>query len=154
MKKRKKIALVAHDNRKPDLIEWVKYNRDILLKHKLVCTGTTGKLVEEVLINDEIIENHELNIKKLKSGPLGGDQQLGALIADGKIDILIFFWDPMSSQPHDVDVKALLRICVLYNVPTAMNRSTADFLISSHLFKGEYQPIVKNYQEYINRSIQ
>lgn len=154
MKKRKKIALVAHDNRKPDLIEWVSYNRDILLKHKLVCTGTTGKLVEEALINDEIVESHELNIKKLKSGPLGGDQQLGALIADGKIDILIFFWDPMSSQPHDVDVKALLRICVLYNVPTAMNRSTADFLISSRLFKEDYQPILKNYQEYIDRSIQ
>ncbi|RLD64681.1 MAG: methylglyoxal synthase [Bacteroidetes bacterium] len=154
MKKRKKIALVAHDNRKPDLIEWVSYNRNILLKHKLVCTGTTGKLVEETLINDEIVESHELNIKKLKSGPLGGDQQLGALIADGKIDILIFFWDPMSSQPHDVDVKALLRICVLYNVPTAMNRSTADFLISSRLFKEDYQPILKNYQEYIDRSIQ
>ena len=154
MKKRKKIALVAHDNRKPDLIEWVSYNRDILLKHKLVCTGTTGKLVEETLINDEIIESHKLNIKKLKSGPLGGDQQLGALIADSKIDILIFFWDPMSSQPHDVDVKALLRICVLYNVPTAMNRSTADFLISSRLFKEDYQPILKNYQEYIDRSIQ
>jgi len=153
MKKRKKIALVAHDNRKPDLIEWVSYNRDILLEHKLVCTGTTGKLVEEALINDEIVESHELNIKKLKSGPLGGDQQLGALIADGKIDILIFFWDPMSSQPHDVDVKALLRICVLYNVPTAMNRSTADFLISSNLFKDEYQPLIKNYQEYIDRSI-
>ncbi len=154
MKKRKKIALVAHDNRKPDLIEWVSYNREILLKHKLVCTGTTGKLVEETLINDEIIESHKLNIKKLKSGPLGGDQQLGALIADSKIDILIFFWDPMSSQPHDVDVKALLRICVLYNVPTAMNRSTADFLISSRLFKEDYQPILKNYQEYIDRSIQ
>ncbi len=154
MKKRKKIALVAHDNRKPDLIEWVSYNREILLKHKLVCTGTTGKLVEETLINDEIVESHKLNIKKLKSGPLGGDQQLGALIADGKIDILVFFWDPMSSQPHDVDVKALLRICVLYNVPTAMNRSTADFLISSRLFKEDYQPILKNYQEYIDRSIQ
>ena len=153
MKKRKKIALVAHDNRKPDLIEWVEYNRDILLKHKLVCTGTTGKLVEEALINDEIVDSHDLNIKKLKSGPLGGDQQLGALIADGKIDILIFFWDPMSSQPHDVDVKALLRICVLYNVPTAMNRSTADFIISSRLFKEEYQTKLKDYQEYINRSI-
>ncbi len=153
MKKRKKIALVAHDNRKPDLIEWVSYNREILLKHKLVCTGTTGKLVEEALIYDEIIESHKLNIKKLKSGPLGGDQQLGALIADGKIDILVFFWDPMSSQPHDVDVKALLRICVLYNVPTAMNRSTADFLISSRLFKEEYQPILVDYKEYINRSL-
>ncbi len=153
MKKRKKIALVAHDNRKPDLIEWVSYNREILLKHKLVCTGTTGKLVEEALIYDEIIESHKLNIKKLKSGPLGGDQQLGALIADGKIDILVFFWDPMSSQPHDVDVKALLRICVLYNVPTAMNRSTADFLLSSRLFKEEYQPILVDYKEYINRSL-
>ena len=153
MSRKKKIALVAHDNRKPDLIEWVEYNRDNLLKHKLVCTGTTGRLVEEALINDEIIESHELNIKKLKSGPLGGDQQLGALIADGKIDIMIFFWDPMSSQPHDVDVKALLRICVLYNVPTAMNRSSADFLISSRLFKGEYQPALKDYQTYINRSV-
>lgn len=154
MSKKKKIALVAHDNRKPDLIEWVEYNRENLLNHKLVCTGTTGRLVEEALINDEIIESHELNIKKLKSGPLGGDQQLGSLIADGKIDIMIFFWDPMSSQPHDVDVKALLRICVLYNVPTAMNRSSADFIISSKLFKEEYQPTIKDYQAYINRSIQ
>jgi len=153
MSKKKKIALVAHDNRKADLIEWVEYNRGNLLKHKLVCTGTTGRLVEEALINDEIIESHELNIKKLKSGPLGGDQQLGALIADGKIDIMIFFWDPMSSQPHDVDVKALLRICVLYNVPTAMNRSSADFIISSKLFKDEYQPAIKDYQAYINRSV-
>jgi methylglyoxal synthase len=153
MSKKKKIALVAHDNRKADLIEWVAYNRDNLLTHKLVCTGTTGRLVEEALINDEIIESHGLNIKKLKSGPLGGDQQLGALIADGKIDIMIFFWDPMSSQPHDVDVKALLRICVLYNVPTAMNRSSADFIISSKLFKDEYQPAIKDYQTYINRSV-
>lgn len=153
MSKKKKIALVAHDNRKADLIEWVEYNRDNLLKHKLVCTGTTGRLVEEALINDEIIESHELNIKKLKSGPLGGDQQLGALIADGKIDVMFFFWDPMSSQPHDVDVKALLRICVLYNVPTAMNRSSADYIISSKLFKGDYQPNIKDYQAYINRSV-
>ena len=153
MKKRKRIALVAHDNRKADLVEWVSYNRDILLKHKLVCTGTTGRLVEEALINGEIMESHELNIKKLKSGPLGGDQQLGALIADQKIDIMIFFWDPMSSQPHDVDVKALLRICVLYNVPTAMNRSTADFIITSKLFKEEYEPQLKDYSEYIERSV-
>jgi len=99
------------------------------------------------------MESHELNIKKLKSGPLGGDQQLGALIADQKIDIMIFFWDPMSSQPHDVDVKALLRICVLYNVPTAMNRSTADFIITSKLFKEEYQPRLKDYSGYIQRSL-
>ena len=153
MKGIKKIALVAHDNRKDDLIEWVSFNREILLKHKLVCTGTTGKLVEETLINNEITESYELNIRKLKSGPLGGDQQLGALIADGKVDIVFFFWDPMSSQPHDVDVKALLRICVLYNVPTAMNRSTADFIISSHLFKEKYVPILKDYNEYISRNV-
>lgn len=153
MSKKKRIALVAHDNRKTDLVEWVSYNRDILLNHKLVCTGTTGKLVEQALINDEIIESHQLNIKKLKSGPLGGDQQLGALIADQKIDILFFFWDPMSSQPHDVDVKALLRICVLYNVPTAMNRSTADFIITSKLFTEDYQPRLKDYSEYIQRSL-
>ncbi len=153
MTKKKRIALVAHDNRKADLVEWVSYNREILLKHKLVCTGTTGKLVETALIHDEIMESHQLNIKKLKSGPLGGDQQLGALIADQKIDILIFFWDPMSSQPHDVDVKALLRICVLYNVPTAMNRSTADFIITSKLFMEDYQPRLKDYSEYIQRSL-
>lgn len=153
MTKKKRIALVAHDNRKADLVEWVSYNREILLKHKLVCTGTTGKLVETTLINDEIMESHQLNIKKLKSGPLGGDQQLGALIADQKIDIMFFFWDPMSSQPHDVDVKALLRICVLYNVPTAMNRSTADFIITSKLFMEDYQPRLKDYSEYIQRSL-
>jgi methylglyoxal synthase len=153
MTKKKRIALVAHDNRKEDLVEWVSYNREILLKHKLVCTGTTGKLVETTLINDEIMESHQLNIKKLKSGPLGGDQQLGALIADQKIDIMFFFWDPMSSQPHDVDVKALLRICVLYNVPTAMNRSTADFIITSKLFTEDYQPRLKDYSAYIKRSL-
>ncbi len=153
MTKKKRIALVAHDNRKADLVEWVSYNREILLKHKLVCTGTTGKLVETTLINDEIMESHQLNIKKLKSGPLGGDQQLGALIADQKIDIMFFFWDPMSSQPHDVDVKALLRICVLYNVPTAMNRSTADFIITSKLFMEDYQPRLKDYSEYIQRNV-
>ena len=110
-------------------------------------------MVEETLINNEITESYELNIRKLKSGPLGGDQQLGALIADGKVDIVFFFWDPMSSQPHDVDVKALLRICVLYNIPTAMNRATADFIISSPLFKEDYVPIIKDYREYINRNI-
>jgi methylglyoxal synthase len=151
--KKKRIALVAHDNRKTDLVEWVAYNREILINHNLVCTGTTGKLVEEALIKDEIIESGEINIRKLKSGPLGGDQQLGSLISDGKIDIFVFFWDPMQAQPHDVDVKALLRICVLYNVPTAMNRSTADYLISSDLFEKEYTPIIKDYSEYINRNV-
>ena len=150
---KKRIALVAHDNRKADMIEWVSYNREKLLNHNIVCTGTTGKLVEEALIKDEIIGSGEINIRKLKSGPLGGDQQLGSLVSDGKIDIFVFFWDPMQAQPHDVDVKALLRICVLYNVPTAMNRSTADYLISSTLFEDEYNPAIKDYSEYINRNI-
>jgi methylglyoxal synthase len=150
---RKRIALVAHDNRKMDLVEWVEFNRDILLKHNLVCTGTTGRLVEEALINNRIMESGDVNIRLLKSGPLGGDQQLGSLISDSKIDILIFFWDPMQAQPHDVDVKALLRICVLYNVPTAMNRSSADFIISSALFAQDYKPTIKNYTDYINRNV-
>ena len=151
--KKKRIALVAHDNCKKDLIEWVSFNRKVLLKHNLVCTGTTGRLVEQALIHDDIIGSGELNIRILKSGPLGGDQQLGSLIADGKIDIFIFFWDPMQAQPHDVDVKALLRICVLYNVPTAMNRATADFIISSGLFEQEYTPIISDYTNYLHRII-
>jgi methylglyoxal synthase len=151
--KRKRIALVAHDNRKKDLVEWVSFNRHKLIKHNLVCTGTTGRLVEDALIKDDIIESSEVNIRLLKSGPLGGDQQLGSLVADGKIDIFIFFWDPMEAQPHDVDVKALLRICVLYNVPTAMNRASADFIISSTLFEDEYKPIIIDYDEYINRNL-
>lgn len=150
--KKKRIALVAHDNRKKDLVEWVAFNRHTLLKHNLVCTGTTGRLVEEALIKDDIIESSEANIRLLKSGPLGGDQQLGSLITDGKIDVLFFFWDPMQAQPHDVDVKALLRICVLYNVPTAMNRSSADFIISSSLFHEDYKPIIVDYNDYINRN--
>lgn len=153
MKRKKRIALVAHDNRKLDMIEWVEFNREILLQHNLVCTGTTGKLVEEALIRDQIIESGEVSIRRLKSGPLGGDQQLGSLISDGKIDIFIFFWDPMQAQPHDVDVIALLRICVLYNVPTAMNRSTADYIISSTLFDKEYTPIIKDYSDYIHRNL-
>jgi methylglyoxal synthase len=148
----KKIALVAHDNAKRDLIEWVEWNWSILTNHRLICTGTTGRLVEEALKNKmglESVFKHEMI--KLKSGPLGGDQQLGALTAEGKIDLIIFFWDPMQSQPHDVDVKALLRIAVLYNVPIACNRSTADFLISSPLLDIEYRPIVKDYGEYLSR---
>ena len=130
MKETKNIALVAHDNRKKDLVEWVKWNSKELTQHKLICTGTTGRLIEEILAEEKGKSlNHE--VIKLKSGPLGGDQQLGALITEGKIDLFIFLWDPMQPQPHDVDVKALLRIAVLYNVPTASNRSTADFLISS-----------------------
>jgi methylglyoxal synthase len=154
MKKHKRIALVAHDNRKSDLIEWVEWNWKILSDHQIICTGTTGRLVEEAL-KKRVEKNGSLKhrIIKLKSGPLGGDQQLGALITEGKVDMIIFFWDPMQPQPHDVDVKALLRITVLYNVPTACNRSTADFLISSVLFNEPYTPIIKDYSEYINRNI-
>jgi methylglyoxal synthase len=154
MKKHKRIALVAHDNRKSDLIEWVEWNWKILSDHQIICTGTTGRLVEEAL-KKRAEKNGSLKHKiiKLKSGPLGGDQQLGALITEGKVDMIIFFWDPMQPQPHDVDVKALLRITVLYNVPTACNRSTADFLISSVLFNESYTPIIKDYSEYINRNV-
>ncbi len=149
----KTIALVAHDNRKKDLIEWVEWNWKNLINHKIVCTGTTGRLVEKTL-KEKVGENIKVNITKLKSGPLGGDQQLGALIAEGKIDIFIFLWDPMQPQPHDVDVKALLRIATLYNIPTACNRSTADYIISSALFEDDnYKPIVKDYSEYLNRNI-
>ena len=154
MKQTKRIALVAHDNRKKDLIEWVSWNRDFLLDHVLICTGTTGKLVEEAMkkvVPDS--ESVEKKIIKLKSGPLGGDQQLGSMIAEGHIDCMIFFWDPMQPQPHDVDVKALLRISVLYNVPTACNRSTADFLISSPLMREDYNPAENDFSGYINRNL-
>ncbi len=155
MKQTKTIALVAHDNRKSDMVEWVEWNWQKLLRHKLVCTGTTGKLVEEALnrMHREEAKNH-ISIIKLKSGPLGGDQQLGSMIADGNIDILIFFWDPMQAQPHDVDVKALLRIASVYNIPTASNRSTADFIIESPLLDQVYIPKLKNYEDYINREIE
>jgi methylglyoxal synthase len=150
----KRIALVAHDNCKKDMVEWVEWNWRLLLDHQLVCTGTTGRLVEEALAR-QIDEVHSLRypLQKLKSGPFGGDQQLGSMIADGGVDVLIFFWDPMQPQPHDVDVKALLRIAVLYNLPTACNRSTADFLISSHLMKENYLPIVRDYSGYLARQI-
>ncbi len=155
MKVRKNIALVAHDNRKKDLIEWVEWNVYGLVEHTLTCTGTTGSLIEKAILNklseDEIPENFVIH--KLRSGPLGGDQQLGALITEGKIDFVIFFWDPMEPHPHDVDVKALLRIAVLYNIPIACNRSTADFMISSPLLNEPYDPIVKDYSAYLQREI-
>ncbi len=154
MEKSKNIALVGHDNRKKDLVEWVEFNYKTLLGHHLICTGTTGKLVEETILNKlEEEEKITFDILKLKSGPLGGDQQLGAMISEGKIDLLIFFWDPMQPQPHDVDVKALLRITVVYNIPTACNRSTADFMISSHLLKEAYEPRLIDYSGYVSRSI-
>lgn len=136
MSTRKKIALVAHDQRKQDLVDWVRYNEDKLAGHEIWATGTTGTVIEE---------HTDLEINKLKSGPLGGDQQLGAMIANSELDMLFFFWDPMTAQPHDVDVKALLRMSVLYNVVTACNRATADFMISSGLFDQPYAPIVKDY---------
>lgn len=154
--KRKTIALVAHDNRKEDLVEWVGWNYEVVLTHDLVCTGTTGKVVEEELtrkLKEEDNEELQINITKLKSGPLGGDQQLGALIVDNKIDCIIFFWDPMQPHPHDVDVKALLRISVLYNIPMACNRASADFIISSPLINENYERVVKDYTEYINREV-
>ncbi len=155
MKKKKVIAIVAHDHRKKDMIEWVAFNWREFLAHSLVCTGTTGKLVSETIAekcrtNDVIPPEVQL----LKSGPLGGDQQLGALISEGKVDMLIFFWDPMQPQPHDVDVKALLRISALYNIPTATNRSTADFMVSSRLFHLEYTPLLKDYSSYIKRDVE
>jgi len=140
MKKKKRIALIAHDNRKIDLLEWAKYNRGTLSKHELFGTGTTGQLIE-----------NELNIKvqKFKSGPLGGDQQVGAKIAEGEIDFLIFFWDPLEPMPHDPDVKALLRIAIVYNIPIANDRSTADFIISSPLMSTEYSRELIDYKDRI-----
>lgn len=154
---KKTIALVAHDNRKQDLVEWVGFNWDSLIRHKLVCTGTTGKLVEQALRNklveSEKKEKFKIDLIKLSSGPLGGDQQLGAMISEDKIDIMIFLWDPMEPQPHDVDIKALLRITVLYNIPTACNRSTADFIVSSTIFNRKYERTLKDYSTYLNRDL-
>jgi methylglyoxal synthase len=152
----KTVALVAHDNRKRDLIEWVQWNYKTLINHQLVCTGTTGRLVERA-ISKKLEEGeeaaNEFTLVKLKSGPLGGDQQLGAMIAEGKIDVVIFFWDPMEPHPHDVDVKALLRITVVYNVPTACNRATADFMISSPLMEEEFNAERKDYSHYLTRRV-
>jgi len=138
----KHIGLVAHDGRKRDLLEWVIFNKGTLSQHRLYATGTTG-----ALINRET----GLEVTRLRSGPFGGDQQMGALIAEGEIDILVFFWDPLEPQPHDPDVKALLRIAVLYNIPTASNRSTADFLIASPLFSASYTRLIPNYDARIKR---
>ena len=129
MPARKRIALIAHDRRKPDLLDWVAYNRAVLVEHELFATGTTGALVAE---------RTGLPVTRFRSGPLGGDQQVGARISEGAIDVLIFFWDPLEPQPHDPDVKALLRLAVLYNIPTACNRATADFIVSSHLMAETY----------------
>lgn len=154
-KQRKTIGLVAHDHRKGDLIDWVEWNYLELIQHDLVCTGTTGRLVKESLTRqcEKSGTKFGSNIRLLRSGPLGGDQQLGALISEGGIDLLIFFWDPMAPQPHEVDVKALLRIAVVYNVPTACNRSTADYIISSPLMQQGYVPAEVDYSQYLSRDL-
>lgn len=153
MEKVKNIAIVAHDNRKKDMLEWVEWNYTLLSRHRLICTGTTGAKIEQLLKALETTKHPSPPVIKLKSGPLGGDQQLGAKIADGEIDVLIFFWDPMEPHPHDVDVKALLRIAVVYNIPIACNRSSADFIISSPLIEMQYEPKLKDYSVYIDRKI-
>jgi methylglyoxal synthase len=142
MNPKKRVGLVAHDYRKMDLIDWADYNRDILTEHELYGTGTTGKLISEKL---------DLPVHRFMSGPLGGDQQLGAAIAQGNLDILIFFWDPLQAQPHDVDVKALLRIAIVYNIPLACNRSSADFLISSELLNKPYDRFLVDYGERLRK---
>jgi methylglyoxal synthase len=135
---RKRIALIAHDNRKVDLVAWARFNRGVLAHHELYGTGATGRVIAEEL---------GLPVVRFKSGPLGGDQQVGALIAEGGLDFVIFFWDPLEPHPHDVDVKALLRIAVVYNVPIACNRASADFIISSPLMDQEYRRLVIDYGE-------
>ena len=142
MSHQKRIALVAHDNKKRDIVEWAKFNRDLLSQHVLYSTGTTGALLEQELAIDII---------KLQSGPLGGDQQIGAKITEGDIDFIIFFWDPLQPQPHDTDVKALLRVAVVWNIPIACNRASADFMISSPLMDGEYERILPDYEAYRER---
>ena len=145
MKLDKKIALVAHDNKKKDLLEWAKYNQVLLAHQDLFATGTTGKALEQEL---------HLKIHRLQSGPLGGDQQIGARIVDNEIDFLIFFWDPLEPLPHDPDVKALLRMAVVWNIPIACNRASADFMISSPLMDAEYDRLVQDYDEYRTRKIE
>ncbi len=140
----KRIALVAHDNKKEELLQWVRFNKGTLSQHQLYATGTTGTLIEKEL---------QIPLTKFESGPLGGDQQVGAYITEGKIDILIFFWDPLEPLPHDPDIRALLRLAVVWNIPVASNLATADFLISSPLFNQPYQRMVEDYQMYRSRKI-
>lgn len=138
----KRLALVAHDNRKTELMDWAYANKEMLANHQLYGTGTTGAMMEEVLKQPVI---------RLLSGPLGGDQQIGAMIAEERIDLMVFFWDPMSAQPHDPDVKALLRLCVVWNIPMACNKATADFLLSSHWMLEDYEADQTDYTSYLKR---
>ncbi len=138
----KRIALVAHDNRKSELIDWVREHKATLERHHLSATGTTGMLIEREV---------GLPVMKFKSGPLGGDQQIGAKIAEGELDCLLFFWDPLEPQPHDPDVKALIRLATLWNIPVACNRATADFIISSPLMQSEYTRRILGFEDYLNR---
>ncbi len=144
MPARKRLALVAHDHKKHDLLAWARYNRDLLARHHLFATGTTGRLLRDEL---------GLDVTRLQSGPLGGDQQIGAKISEREIDFVIFFWDPLEPQPHDTDVKALLRIAVVWNIPVACNRSSADFMISSPLMTEEYERLLPDYGGYEERSV-
>ena len=140
----KRIALVAHDNKKKDLMEWAEHNKKVLGRHLLIATGTTGKMLEETLAQP---------VTRLLSGPLGGDQQIGAMIAEGKVDVLIFFWDPMEAQPHDSDVKALLRLGVTWNILLACDRATADFILTSPLMHDDYEIQIPDYSKYLNRKV-
>jgi methylglyoxal synthase len=142
---KQRIALVAHDNKKHDLLEWAKFNKHLLVQHELYATGTTGKLLEQEL---------GVEIHKLQSGPLGGDQQIGAKISEHELDLLIFFWDPLTQQPHDSDVKALLRIAVVWNIPIACNRASADFMISSPLMTSAYKRHLPDYADYTGRILE
>lgn len=144
MEKRKRVALVAHDNKKRELIEWAIFNKTTLAKHRLYATGTTGTMLEEEL---------DQSVIKLQSGPLGGDLQIGAMIAEGKLDVLIFFWDPMEAQPHDPDIKALLRISATWNIPIACDRATADFILTSPLMQEQYEQVIEDYSIYLKRKI-
>ncbi|WP_346317082.1 methylglyoxal synthase [Chitinophaga sp. YIM B06452] len=141
---RKRIALIAHDHKKAELLEWALYNKTVLTRHELYATGTTGKLLEEAL---------DVSVRKLLSGPLGGDQQIGAAVAEGRIDVIIFFWDPMEALPHDPDIKALLRLGVVWNIPMASNRASADFLMTSPLMHQEYTVILPDYSQYLGRKV-
>jgi len=145
MKSSKRIALVAHDNKKKELVEWSVYNKSALGGHKLFATGTTGIWLEKAL---------DLPVHRFLSGPLGGDQQIGAAIAEGKIDVLFFFWDPMEAQPHDPDVRALLRVAVTWNIPVACDRATADFMLTSPLMYDEYEPLLPDYTAHLKRKVQ